>query len=317
MNLRDLKYLVAVADLRHFGRAAQACFVSQPTLSGQIKKLEDELGVALFERDNKSVSITTVGEEIVRSARLVLQQAEGIEALAQAHRDPLAGIMRIGAIPTLAPYLMPPVLGAVRKRYPKLRLALSEEITESLLRKLREHAIDAALVATDETDAELAGLPLFVEPFWLATPRRHPLNQKERISARDLSKAEVLLLADGHCLADQVRGACRTLTPTGTEADDLRASSLETLLQLVGKGFGITLVPALALRGTWTTDAGVVARPLELPSAARTVSMVYRRSFPRIAGLHALADVIVEHLPNTVKPLWGGPAKAQRRSAAR
>jgi LysR family transcriptional regulator, hydrogen peroxide-inducible genes activator len=320
MNLRDLKYLVAVADLRHFGRAAEACFVSQPTLSGQIKKLEDELGVTLFERDNKSVVATPAGEAIVRHARLALEQVDAITELAQAHRDPLAEPLRLGVIPTLAPYLMPLVLRPLRDRYPKLRLVVSEELTASLVQRLRRHEIDAALVATDERGDALAALPLFVEPFWLAVPRRHALANAGEVSVSDLDTGELMLLADGHCLADQARTVCGARAADALDTSDLRASSLETLLQLVGAGQGTTLVPALALRGSWTTDAGVIARPLAGRDAQRTVRLVYRRSYPRVAVLEALADVIVENLPNTVKPLRGSPRPrrpADRTAATR
>lgn len=314
MNLRDLRYVVAVAELRHFGHAAAACFVSQPTLSGQIKKLEEELGVALFERDNKSVVTTRAGEAIVRHARLALEQADAIAALGHAHRDPLAGPLRLGVIPTLAPYLMPLVLRPLRSRYAKLTLILSEEFTARLIERLRRHEIDVAIVATDEGGEEFATLPLFVEPFWLAMPRKHALADADEVSLRDLDTGEVLLLADGHCLADQARSVCGSRAAgKSLESGDLRASSLETLLQLVGAGFGTTLVPALALRGSWTTDAGVIARPFRARDAQRTVRLVYRRSYPRAAVLEALADVITENLPNTVMPLRGRPRARRGR----
>ncbi len=306
VNLRDLKYIVAVAELRHFGRAAARCFVSQPTLSGQIKKLEDELGVVLFERTNRSVEVTPVGESILTHARLALEQADAIEQVARAHQDPMAGPLRIGAIPTLSPYLMPLVLVPLKRTYPKLRLVLSEEITESLLGRLHRHELDAALLATAVNEPDLASLPLFDEPFWLAHPRNHPLYDKDEITAGDLETIDLLLLADGHCLTHQVMEVCRLAErPTHGEMADLRAASLETLLQLVGAGFGCTLVPALAIRGGWMTDSGIIARPLGLPDAYRRLSLVYRRSFPRLAALEAFAQVIRDHLPNTVRPLSG------------
>ena len=304
MNLRDLKYIVAVAETRHFGRAADRCFVSQPTLSGQIKKLEDELGVIIFERTNRSVEVTPVGASILTHARLVLEQADAIEQVARAHQDPMAGPLRIGAIPTLSPYLMPLVLVPLKRAHPNLRLVLSEEITESLIGRLQRHEIDAALLATPVDEPDLASLPLFDEPFWLAHPRKHPLYDKEEISARDLEALDLLLLADGHCLTDQVMDLCRLSERPGTgEMADLRAASLETLLQLVGAGFGCTLVPALAIRGGWMTDSGIIARPLDLPLASRRITLVYRRSFPRMSALEAFAKVIRDHLPNTVRPV--------------
>lgn len=304
MNLRDLKYIVAVAETRHFGRAAARCFVSQPTLSGQIKKLEDELGVVIFERTNRSVEVTPVGESILAHARLALEQASTIEQVARAHQDPMAGPLRIGAIPTLSPYLMPLILVPLKRAYPKLTLVLSEELTETLLGRLQRHELDAALLATPVEEPELDALPLFDEPFWLAHPRDHQLYEKDTITSADLESVDLLLLADGHCLTHQALDLCHlSERPTRGEMADLRAASLETLLQLVGAGFGCTLVPALAIRGGWMTDSGIIARPLALANAYRRVSLVFRRSFPRPAAITALAAVIREHLPNTVQPL--------------
>jgi len=316
MNLRDLKYIVAVAETQHFGKAAERCFVSQPTLSGQIKKLEEELGVAIFERTSRSVEITPVGTAILAHARLILEQADAIVQLARAHRDPLAGPLRIGAIPTLSPYLMPLILVPLRKRYPQLQLALSEELTETLLERLRNHEIDAALLATPVQEQDLECLPLFDEPFWIAYPSSHRFYTQDRITLRDLKKENLLLLAEGHCLARQAMDVCHIKERQSQgELADLRAASLETLIQLVGAGFGITLVPALALRGSWTTDSGVVAQPLSIADAARRVSLVFRQSFPRQAALRAFADTILDNLPNTVHAV-GRRRHARRQSTA-
>jgi LysR family hydrogen peroxide-inducible transcriptional activator len=304
MNLRDLKYIVAVAECRHFGRAATRCFVSQPTLSGQIKKLEDHLGVTIFERTNRSVELTPIGSTIVERARLAIEQAEAIEQLARDHQDPLAGPLRIGAIPTLSPYLMPLILVPLRRLFPQMRLVLSEEITDSLMGRLHRHEIDAALLATPVEDPDLTSIPLFDEPFWLAHPRKHPLYEKDEISAKDLEAIDLLLLAEGHCLTHQVMEVCHMAERAQTgELADLRAASLETLLQLVGAGFGCTLVPALAIRGGWMTDSGIIARRLDLPDAGRRISLVFRRSFPRRRALEAFAGVVRDHLPNTVRVL--------------
>ena len=304
MNLRDLKYIVAVAECRHFGRAATRCFVSQPTLSGQIKKLEDHLGVTIFERTNRSVELTPIGTTIVERARLAIEQAEAIEQLARDHQDPLAGPLRIGAIPTLSPYLMPLILVPLRRTFPQMRLVLSEEITDSLMGRLHRHEIDAALLATPVEDPDLTSIPLFDEPFWLAHPRKHPLYDKDEITAKDLEAIDLLLLAEGHCLTHQVMEVCHMAERAQTgELADLRAASLETLLQLVGAGFGCTLVPALAIRGGWMTDSGIIARRLDLPDAGRRISLVFRRSFPRRRALEAFAGVVRDHLPNTVRVL--------------
>ena len=304
MNIRDLQYILAVADTRHFGRAAERCYVSQPTLSGQIKKLEENLGVTIFERTNRSVEITPIGESILAHARLLLEQAKAIEQVAQAHQDPLAGPLRIGAIPTLSPYLMPLILVPLKRRFPQLRLVLSEEITEALITRLHQHELDAILIATPVDAPDLEQIPLFEEPFWLAHPSNHPLYAKDDISQQDLEEVDLLLLAEGHCLTHQVMEVCHLAErPQQGEMADLRAASLETLLQLVGAGFGCTLVPALAIRGGWMTDSGIIARRLEIPDAHRRISLVYRRTFPRRPALDAFAGVIREHLPNTVKPL--------------
>lgn len=302
VNLRDLKYILAVAETRHFGRAAERCFVSQPTLSGQIKKLEEELDVVIFERTNRSVEITPVGAAILTHARLALEQAQAIEQVARAHQDPLAGPLRIGAIPTLSPYLIPQILIPLKRSCPSLKLILSEEVTDLLISRLTHHEIDAALLATPVEDTDLDTLPLFDEPFWLAHPRDDPLYEKDEISAQDLEAIDLLLLADGHCLTHQVMEVCRLAErPTKGEMADLRAASLETLLQLVGAGFGCTLVPALAIRGAWMTDSGIIARPLDrIPEARRRISLVFRRSFPRQAALRAFAEVVRQNLPNTV-----------------
>ncbi len=309
MNIRDLQYIIAVAESRHFGRAAERCFVSQPTLSGQIKKLEDELGVAIFERTNRSVEITPVGESILAHARQVMEQVDAIQQTALASRDPLSGPLRIGAIPTISPYLMPLILSPIKKQHPQMKLVLSEEITDMLIARLLNHEIDAALLATPVDEQGIASLPLFDEPFWIAYPRKHRFYDKERITLRDLNNENLLLLSEGHCLAQQAMDVCHIRDRQQGEMADLRAASLETLIQLVRAGSGVTLVPALAMQGSWATGSGVVAQPLNIANAYRRVSLVYRQSFPRLDALHALAQVILDNLPNTVNKV------GQRRTA--
>lgn len=302
MNLRDLRYFIALAGTRHFGRAAERCFVSQPTLSGQVKKLEEELGAALFERTRKTVALTPLGTALLPHARRAVEEADMLLQLGRAARDPLAGPLRLGVIPTLSPYLMPLILAPLRREHPQMKLVLTEEVTDHLLERLRDHEIDAALLATPVDETEFEARVMFDEPFWLALPHRHPLYGKDTIDRRDIEKLDLLLLAEGHCLAHQVAEVCRLAENRESgAAADLRASSLETLLQLVGAGMGATLVPALALRGTWTTGAGVVTRPLDLPDAYRRVRLVWRRSFPRAAAIQALAEIVLQQLPNTVR----------------
>jgi len=304
MNLRDLKYIIAVAETHHFGQAADRCYVSQPTLSGQIKKLEEELGVTIFERTNRSVVITPVGESILEHARQIMEQSDVIQQIARAYQDPLAGPLRVGAIPTLSPYLMPLILLPLTKLYPQMKLVLSEEMTDVLLERLHKHEIDAALLATTVDEQEYDVLPLFDEPFWLAFPRDHPFYHKDRITRSDLENTELLLLSEGHCLADQAMEVCHIQQRKAqTAMADLRASSLETLLQLVSVGMGSTLVPALAMRGSWTSGSGIVASQLDLKDACRRVSLVYRKSYPRKKALAAFCEVILNNLPNTVLKL--------------
>ncbi len=304
MNLRDLQYIIAVAETHHFGKAAERCFVSQPTLSGQIKKLEQDLAITIFERTNRSVEITPIGEAILVHARQIMEQADAIRQLALAHQDPLAGPLRIGAIPTLSPYLMPLILMPLKTEHPQLRLVLSEEMTDILLTRLRNHEIDAALLATPVEEHDLEAMPLFDEPFWLAHPRKHPFYNQDEITQADLENTELLLLSEGHCLAKQAMEVCHLKDrKVQGEMADLRAASLETLLQLVGAGFGSTLVPALAIRGSWAIGSGIITRKLELPDAFRQVSLVFRHSYPRRQALEAFAQVVREHLPNTVTPL--------------
>ncbi|MEN8131828.1 MAG: LysR substrate-binding domain-containing protein [Pseudomonadota bacterium] len=307
MNLRDLKYLVALADTHHFGQAAERCFVSQPTLSGQIKKLEQELGVTLFERTKRSVRTTLLGEAIVEHAKRILEQADALRQLAQSHQDPLSGPLRMGAIPTLSPYLIPLILRPLKKKYPQVKLVLSEELTDMLLTRLGRHEIDAALLATPVDDLGLESIPLFDEPFWLVYSRGHPFSNKKKILQEDLVSTDLLLLAEGHCLAEQVMEVCHMRgRDIQGEMADLRAASLETLLQMVGAGFGSTLLPALALRTGLAKDRGIIVRQLKLPDTYRRILLVYRRTFPRRRALELFAEVVLENLPDTVTPLAFG-----------
>lgn len=296
--------MVAVEDLRHFGRAADKCHVSQPTLSGQIRKLEEELGVTLFERTSRSVEITPIGERIVALARKLLEQGEAIEQLARSYRDPVAGPLRIGAIHTLSPFLVPLIVMPLRQKYPNMELILREGTTEQLLGLLRDHALDAILIATDELREDFGEIPLFDEPFWLAHPANHPLYIKDDITLEDLSQLDLLLLSEEHCLSGQVMSACSMQRrPESGPVADFSAASLETLVQLVGMGVGSTLVPALAVHGGRLQVPGVIVRKLNFVEAGRRVRMIYRATFPRMQALEAMAAVIRTHLPNTVHVL--------------
>ncbi|MDJ0610839.1 MAG: LysR substrate-binding domain-containing protein [Kiloniellales bacterium] len=301
MNLRDLRYVCAVADHKHFGRAAAVSHVSQPTLSGQIRKLENYLGVEIFERTNKSVRLTPAGERIVALARDVLRGADEIERVADAEKDPAAGPLRIGLIPTIAPYLIPLFLAPLRRRLPSIRPVFVETVTQDLEARLEAGDLDAVILATAPASPRLRSLPLYREPFWLAVPRGHPLEHARTIDLGALTADELLLLTEGHCFRDQALAACRLKAPA--EGADMSATSLETIINLVGAGQGVTLAPALATKGAWTTDLGVIVRQLDEGAAYRDVRLVYRSGFPRRAVLEQVADVIRSVVPSSVTAL--------------
>ena len=230
MNLRDLRYLVAVAEHRHFGRAAEACFVSQPTLSTQLKKLEEFLGVTLVERNNRQVMLTPVGESIVAQAERVLRESNQLVGIAEAHRDPYGGDFRLGIIPTIAPYLLPKVLGPLRKTFPNLRLQLTESQTAVLTTLLKGGELDAAILALPIDDDHIESALLYREPFFMAVSRQHGKAKKKSVSLTDLDGEDVLLLEDGHCLRDQALAVCNS--NNAVENTNFRATSIETLRQI-------------------------------------------------------------------------------------
>jgi LysR family hydrogen peroxide-inducible transcriptional activator len=261
VNLRDLKYLVALAEERHFGKAAERCHVSQPTLSAQIRKLEEYLGVSLVERQPKKVSLTETGERIVARARLVLHEADAIVELARTDRDPLAGELKLAFIPTVGPYLLPKVATRLKRALPKLKLLLYEYQTAQLLEKLRHGDIDMGILALPIPTDGLECRALYEEAVMLAVPDAHPLAQRERARLEDLRGETLLLLEDGHCLRDQALEVCSRVRVS--EDQDYRATSLETLRQMVAAGHGVTLLPQLA-----TTGPGGTTRGNGSPSAA-------------------------------------------------
>ncbi|HEY1766445.1 MAG TPA: LysR substrate-binding domain-containing protein [Terracidiphilus sp.] len=292
MNLQDIRYLVAVAEHRHFGRAAEACNVSQPTLSSQIRKLEDELGVTLLERTNKRVDLTPVGSQILGHARRALAEVGQMEAVAQAARDPLVGSLKLGVIPTLAPYLMPMILKPLKQDFPAMTLELWEDQTRSLIDGLRNHRLDAALLATPADAPEITELALFDEPLLAALPLTHKLACNKTVSEESLTR-ELLVLADGHCLANQALAACgaRGGVHRGAMPATMQASTLETLVNLVAAGYGATLLPALAADSFRTRE--IVLRPLTGKSS-RTIRLASRPGFPRPQALRALEQIIRE-----------------------
>jgi LysR family hydrogen peroxide-inducible transcriptional activator len=289
MNLRDLRYLLAVVEHRHFGRAAEACGVSQPTLSVQLRKLEELLGVALFERTSKAVAPTDACQRLIGHVRRVVAESDTVLSLARSLRDPLAGQFRLGIIPTLAPYLLPLIFAPLREAVPALEVEPWEDQTAALLERLRAHELDAALLATETEGPDLVSQPLFDEPFVAALPPEHALVQKVAVEESELAE-DILVLADGHCLRDQALAACGH---GGMAGGLLRAASLSTLLNMVAAGYGTTLIPGLAAGAA--QDAGIVLRPLAA-QAGRTIRIAWRASFPRRAAVDAVGAVISARL---------------------
>jgi LysR family hydrogen peroxide-inducible transcriptional activator len=302
MNLRDLEYALAVAEHGHFSRAAEACAVSQPTLSGQLRKLEDELGVEIFERDGRTVRTTRVGREILQYARAAIDAVSDIERAAQAGRDPLAGTLRIGVIPTLGPYLLPHLLVTARERIPKLPLTIVEEPTALLVKGVLSGELDAAIVATSHAAEGLSEIPIFDEPLWLVVPRGHALAKRESVAIAEIDARTLLLLTDGHCLREQTLELCSAAQRAATDRD-LRASSLETLLNLVEAGYGMTVVPALARHGPRFSNATLVALRFTAPTPTRRIRLIHRASVPRGAALKVLADAARAEAPSDVRPI--------------
>jgi len=312
MNLRDLKYLVALAEHRHFGRAAAASFVSQPTLSTQIRKLEDELGVTLIERAPRRVMLTPVGAEIAERARGVIAGVEQMTELARRSRDPEAGRVRLGLFPTLGPYLLPHVLPHVRERFPRLELLLVEEKTDVILQRLRDGRLDAGILALPLHDDQLHVEPLFDEPFMLAVPQGHAMAARPVLDADDLRDADLLLLEEGHCLRDQALDVCRL--SGARERDDFRATSLETLRQMVAAGVGITLLPMLSVQPPVPASGDIALLPFAGDAPHRRIAMAWRRTSAMHAFLMQLAAVFRALPPQLLVPPM--PLASPRRQRA-
>ncbi len=289
MNLQDLRYLLALVEQGHFGRAANACGVSQPTLSVQVRRLEEALGVVLFERASKKVAPTAACERLLGHARVAVAEMEAMLAVARNLSDPLAGRFRLGIIPTLAPYLLPLIFEPLRDACPALEVEPWEDLTPALLERLRAHELDAVLLATAVDGSDLVTQTLFVEPFLAALPPDHPLAAREAVDEADLAR-DILVLADGHCLRDQALAACRH---SGALGGALRAASLTTLLNMVAAGYGTTLIPGLAAGAA--EDAGLVLRPLATQTG-RTVRIASRALFPRRAAVEAVGSIIAARL---------------------
>ena len=300
MTLQELKYLVALADHGHFGRAAEACFITQSTLSTQIKKLEDFLGVTLFDRSLKRVNPTPIGREILQAARNIVEEAERIREVARHAQDPMARTIHLGVIPTLGPYYLPHALTLAQKKHPGLRLLLREEMTPQILDHLLDGKLDAGLLALPVHDDNLKIEPLFHEPFFAAMPAGHPLTAHDTLKASDLDGEKLMLLDEGHCLRDQALDVC------GTHAgsrEEVRATSLETLRQMVGMGLGMTLLPALAVDAApRASKKAVEIRAFRPPAPGRTIGLVWRKRAPFPETFERLAATLKSSLPNGVEP---------------
>jgi LysR family hydrogen peroxide-inducible transcriptional activator len=305
MTLTELKYIVAVARERHFGKAADACYVSQPTLSVAVKKLEEELEVKLFERSASEVSVTPLGEEIVRQAQAVLEQAANIKEIAKRGKDPLGGPLTLGVIYTIGPYLLPDLVRQVIVHTPQMPLILQENFTVKLLELLRTGEIDCAILAEPFPDAGLAIAPLYDEPFFAAVPIHHPLAVHETVTTEELKRETMLLLGSGHCFRDHVLEVCPEFARFSSNAEGIRksfeGSSLETIKHMVAAGMGVTLVPrlsipkeALALKPQRKRheDPYVKYLPFVGDPPTRRVVLAWRRSFTRYEAIAALRNAI-------------------------
>ena len=300
MNIRAIQYLVTLAEVRHFSKAAELCFVSQPTLSTQIRKLEEELGVQLVERSPRQVMLTRVGEEVVQRCRTILSEVEAMKAVARRSRDPHSGLLRLGIFPTLAPYLLPHVIPEIRRRFPRLTLRLFEEKTEQILEMLIQGRLDAGVLALPAGGDQIIARKLFEEPFVVAMPDGHPLSRRKRLSLDDLQDQELLLLEDGHCLREQALEVCQL---TGAhEQLDFHATSMETLRQMVAANTGITLLPTLAIKPPVSPTENVVIRPFKGNAPKRSIAMVWRKTSALNDFLEELAEVFAGIDPALLRP---------------
>jgi len=294
VTLTELRYVVAVARERHFGHAARSCFVSQPTLSVAIKKLEQELGVALFERGPGEISVTPVGLRVVEQAQRVLEEAARVKELAQSGHDPLAGALRLGTIYTIGPYLLPKLIPVLRRKAPAMQLLIQENYTHRLAEMLKQGEVDAILVALPFAETGVATRVLYDEPFLVAMPVGHALEKKKHISSEELSRESLLLLGAGHCFRDQVLDLCASVRRgnRGALARTLEGGSLETIRQMVASGVGLTVLPSTSVQAG---DGGELIRfrPFTRPVPERRVVLAWRKSFPRPQAIEALRRSIL------------------------
>ena len=288
MNFRALQYFVKLAELKHFSKAASACFVSQPTLSTQIAKLEDELGVTLVERAPRQIMLTPIGTDIAHRAKHILRDIEHMKDAARRSKDPQTGNIKLGIFPTLAPYLLPHVIPVICKRYPELRLQLAEEKTEDILNMLDQGRLDAGLLALPVEQNGMEMAVLFEEPFVTAMPSSHPLADKKAVRLEDLEGEELLLLEEGHCLREHALAVCALAG--AHERVDFHATSMETLRQMVAANAGVTLMPVLAVKPPIPSTDNIALRPFAAPAPSRTIALVWRSSSPLGRFLQELSE---------------------------
>jgi LysR family hydrogen peroxide-inducible transcriptional activator len=306
MTLTELKYIVAVARERHFGRAADACFVSQPTLSVAIRKLEDELGTQIFERRTNEVTVTPAGERIVQQAQRVLDEAAQIREIARHGKDPLAGPLKLGVIYTIGPYLLPALVRQLLKDAPRMPLVITENFTVKLLELLKNGEIDIAIMALPLPESGLTLQPVYDEEFVVAVPKTHPWAKRKAIASEDLKRETMLLLGTGHCFRDQVLEVCPELSRFSTSAEGMQktfeGSSLETIRHMVASGLGITVLPRTSVPEKPPRDALLEYVPFKKPAPDRRVVLAWRKSFTRTAAIEALRQAILKcPLPGVTK----------------
>ncbi len=306
MTLNELRYIVAVARERHFGRAAEACFISQPTLSVAVKKLEDELGLSLFERRKGEVSVTPVGQRIVAQAQRVLEEASGIRQIARQGQDQLDGPLRLGAIYTIGPYLLPYLIPELAERAPKMPLVIEENYTANLAEKLKRGDLDVILISLPFDEPGVQTLTLYNEPFVLLLPSSHPLNQKSGCDVHDLKTEDVLLLGAGHCFRDQVLEVCPDCmhrSSDGGPVQTLEGGSLETIRYMVASGLGITILPCSAAGAERFSERLLSIRRFDHDTPSRSVALAWRKSFPRPEAITALRDAVLACDMSCVEPV--------------
>ena len=305
MTLTELKYIVAVARHRHFGHAAEACFVAQPTLSVAIKKLEEELGIILFERGGTEISTTPIGAQIVAQAEHVLEQTAAIKEIAKQNNDPLVGMFRLGVIYTVGPYLLPTLVKGMIEHAPKMPLVLQENFTTRLLELLRQGELDAAIVALPLPESGFMTLPVYDEPFVVAVPNQHAWIDRISVDSSELKNETMLLLGNGHCFRDQVLEVCPEMARFATSDDGIartfEGSSLETIRHMVASGIGITVLPKASAPNRQSADGMLHHLPFNEPAPSRQVALVWRKSFTRTAAIEAIRTVILQcDLPGVV-----------------